>query len=57
MRVAAQMYSYIAVCVQNHVNQVSKCVHLQERSAVDISASVPFNNVSPAEKIIEAVHF
>ena len=56
MHVAAQMYS-----MQNHVNQVSKCVHVLifftgKTPAANISTGMPFNNVIPAKRIIEAVH-
>ena len=37
----------------------SACMYLfslQERSAADIFASMPFNDVSPAKRIIEAEH-
>ena len=48
--------------MQNHVNQVSKCIHVlifftgKIRTAANISAGMPFNDVSPAKRIIEAVH-
>ena len=54
MRVAAQMYSYVAVCVQNHVNH--PCMYLFPLQAANISAGMPFNDVSPAKRIVEAVH-
>ena len=56
MRVAAQMYSYLYAC--KIILTMRTCTYFLYRkdTAANISAGMPFNDVSPAKKIIEAMH-